>query len=158
MSRIFCSSQTRQHKTAAELFCFPSLQGWGSGAPAPSPSAPGSARLRRRPPQPPPTPARAAAEIPPTRGSFRGRSGDLPVKNREDARGLSARIRGGIQTSHLHYKAGREIGLAGDHQASFCFPALAGNPHKAAQRKDMQLNFSVAIIIHTLDTMKLLNI
>lgn len=124
MSGTFRLSQTQQHKTAAELFCCASLQGWGSGAPAPGSRSLRPRQLRIGSAGGPRSQRRAQPEIPPARGSSRGRSGDLPLKNGEDARGLSARIRGGIQTSHLHYKAGREIGLGGDRQKSFCFPAL----------------------------------
>lgn len=99
MSRIFRLSQPQPHKTAAELFCFASLAAeqrrsrrWRSRRCAPSaPGALGSAARSRHP-------ARA-------QGSSGGRAAPPPPKNTQDARGLSARIRAGVQTGHLHHKA-----------------------------------------------------
>lgn len=69
MSRIFCLSQTQQHKTAAELFCFPSSPGLEQrhsrrSRACPHPRGRRGARLRCRPPsprQPPPSTALPSA-------------------------------------------------------------------------------------------------
>lgn len=102
MSRIFfcLSPDTANTKLQLSSFVFPLSRAEAAALPLPPPPAAlGSAGPRSRPYPGP--------------GSSGGRSGDaLPLKDPEDARGLSARIRAGIQTSHLHYKAGREIGLA----------------------------------------------
>lgn len=146
MSRIFCLSQTHT-KLQLSSFVLPLFRAEAEALPAlpllsPPPAA---ARLRADPSptalqptalQPPPSPAPPLPAASQRRGHFRWRSGDLAVKNRKDARGWCAGIRGGFQTGHLHYKAGRKIQPWEIARHSSAFQFSPSSTQKQARWKD----------------------